>query len=303
MNSSTQIKSLNNQILDLRKVGIIYNTEHSGAEQVAGKLEQLFNNRGIITEKQALSADRKHDGVAYLCDITFAVVIGGDGSLLGAARFYAKSDIPIFGINVGRLGFLAQLNPHDLEEGIEKIFNGQFKVEERLMLKAYDKSESPAENHEFELSALNDIVIKGGTVSRTARLYLYINGKHVCDYLADGLIISTPTGSTAYTLSAGGPVLVPGLNAMVIVPICPHSLTTRPLVIPESEEITVKTCSNCELIYLTADGQENIELKDNNSIFIKQYEKKAKLILLEKENNGFYSVLREKLHWGLSPKG
>jgi NAD+ kinase len=98
-------------------------------------------------------------------------------------------------------------------------------------------------------------------------------------------------------------VLVPGLEAIVIVPICPHSLTTRPLVVPANEEITVKTCSECELVYLTADGQENFNLKGNDTVFIRKYEKKAKLILLERENNGFYSVLREKLHWGLAPKG
>ena len=173
---------------------------------------------------------------------------------------------PIFGINIGRLGFLAQLLPEELEDGIKSLLNGQFKIEERLMLKASDDFEKP----EYLHTALNDVVIKGGAISRTARLVLYINNKYVCDYIADGLIVSTPTGSTAYTLSAGGPVVVPELDSIVIVPICPHSLTTRPIIIPADEEIMVKFCTDSDLIYLTVDGQENLELQSNDNICIKQ---------------------------------
>ncbi|MCK7502895.1 MAG: NAD(+)/NADH kinase [Desulfobacterales bacterium] len=185
-----------------------------------------------------------------------------------------------------------------MEHGIKKLINGEFKIEERLMLKAYGDSESAVYSH----SALNDIVIKGGLISRTAQLFLYINGKHVCDYVADGLIISTPTGSTAYNLSAGGPVVVPELNAIVIAPICPHSLTSRPILIPADEEIMVKIDSDSDIIYLTADGQENVRLKSTDNIYIKQDDNKARLILLENCNNGFYCVLRKKLrNQGVTP--
>jgi len=299
MSNLTTVKSRNNTTLHLDKIGVIYNTEHFGAKDVAVKIEKLLTEKGFNVVTHELSPAKKQESREYIKDVTFAIIIGGDGSLLGAARYYAGLDIPVFGINTGRLGFLSQLKPDYIEVGIEKILKGEFKIEDRLMLQATNDLEKPG----FSFSALNDIVIKGGTLSRTARLFLYINGQHVCDYLADGLIFSTPTGSTAYTLSAGGPVLVPGLNAIVIVPICPHSLTTRPLVVPADEKIEVKTCSNCDLIYLTADGQENINLKSNDTIYIRKYEKKAKLILLDDDNNGFYSVLREKLHWGVSPKG
>lgn len=297
MNTSYQVKSSNNKILDLNKIGIIYNIEHEEAFSVAEKLENILKNYGFYSIKKQVTPGKEKQITNFDKDISLAVVVGGDGTFLSAARFYAKLDIPLLGINIGRLGFLAQLKPEDIESGIKSIINGKFKIEERLIIKAYDNHKKP----EFCHTALNDIVIKGGTISRTAQLFLYINGKHVCDYLADGLIISTPTGSTAYTLSAGGPVVVPELDAFVIVPICPHSLTTRPIVIPANEEIMVKINSKSDIIYLTADGQENVQLKSKDSVYLSQYEHKAKLILIEKENNGFYSILREKLHWGVAP--
>ena len=294
MSNSFQVKSLDNKILKLNRIGIIYNIEIEGAAKTADSLESLLHQYNFNWIKKQITPG-KGKIIDFDKDIDLAIVVGGDGTLLGAARFYAQLDIPVFGINVGRLGFLSQLKPEDIEEGIQKITKGRFIIEERLMLKAFDNTNS------YQATALNDIVIKGGAISRTAELFLDINGRHVCDYLADGLIISTPTGSTAYTLSAGGPVVVPELDAIVIVPICPHALTSRPIVIPANEEITVKICSDNDKIYLTADGQKTINLKSGDNIYIRQNEHKAKLLLLEKENNGFYSILREKLHWGVSP--
>lgn len=291
------IKSKNNQNLNLQKVNVICNLEHNNAEKLAQEVMRILEKKSINYKREDIKPACTQQARSYNQDATFAIVIGGDGTLLSTARFYAKFDIPVFGINSGRLGFLAQLRPDDVTKGLEKLLNGEFKIEQRIMLNAHDNAKK------ISFDALNDIVVKGGTLSRTARLYLYINGRHVCDYLADGLIVSTPTGSTAYTLSAGGPVLAPEVDALVIVPICAHSLTTRPLVVPSGETIEIRTCAECELIYLTADGQENYRLKINDKILIEKNKKKANLVLLDKENNGFYSVLREKLHWGLSPKG
>lgn len=296
MSSSYQIKSINGNIINIDKIGIIYNIEHKEAVKAVEKLESVLDKYGFFHIRKNITPG-KCKQIDLDKDISLAIVIGGDGTILGAARFYAPLNIPLLGINIGRLGFLAQLNPDDIEEGIRKLINGKFKIEERLMIKAFNVSEETS----FAYTALNDIVIKGGLISRTAQLLLYINGKHVCDYIADGLIISTPTGSTAYTLSAGGPVVVPELEAIVIVPICPHALTSRPIVIPANEEIMVEVNSGSDLIYLTADGQENIKLKSSDNIYIKQNKHKAGLILLEKETNGFYSILREKLHWGVHP--
>lgn len=297
MTSYRQIESLNDKILKLNKVGIIYNVQHESAIEVVEKLEHVIKSNGLETIIKKVIPGRTCQEQNFEKDVDLAIIVGGDGTFLGAARFYAPYGVPLFGINIGRLGFLSQLNPDNLEYGIQQILQGKFKIEERFMLKAYNEDES----HNIEYTALNDIVIKSGSISRTAQLFLYINDKHVCDYIADGLIISTPTGSTAYTLSAGGPVVVSDLDAMVIVPICPHSLTSRPIVIPAKELISVKVESDTNKIYLTADGQENAKLKSNDIIHIKQSKHKAKLILLEKWNNAFYCILREKLHWGVTP--
>jgi NAD+ kinase len=215
-------------------------------------------------------------------DMTF--VIGGDGTLLRAARFYSKYNVPVLGINVGRLGFLAQAGVNDIKGVIEAIQDGRYYTEDRIMLQSDG------------YVALNDFVIKGCNPSRTSKFFLEINGKFVCDYIADGLIISTPTGSTAYGLSAGGPVLHPELDAIVIVPICPHTLNARPLVVPSKEHITVKTSD--DLLSVSIDGFETIKCTEKTSVHIAP--NKAKLAFLK--NNNFYSVLRNKLHWGISPE-
>ena len=214
----------------------------------------------------------------------FTFVIGGDGTLLRAARFYAKSNIPVLGINVGRLGFLAQAGVDEINGVIESVLENRYTTEDRIMLQS------------GEYIALNDFVIKGCNPSRTSKFYLEINGKFVCDYIADGLIISTPTGSTAYGLSAGGPVLHPELDAIVIVPICPHTLNARPLVVPSSEHITVKTSD--ELLSVSIDGFVTTKCVEKTSVKIAS--EKAKLAFLK--NNNFYSVMRSKLHWGISPE-
>ncbi len=215
----------------------------------------------------------------------FVFVIGGDGTILKAARFYAKFSTPIFGINLGRLGFLSQSSKENIKQSVKKILNNEYRIENRIMLQSGDKI------------ALNDFVVKGTTTGRTSRFSLKINGKFVCDYLADGIIITTPTGSTAYGLSAGGPVISPNLNAFVIVPICPHTLTARPIVIPDNEIITI--CSDKDLTNYVAstDGQEFYEFA--KEIEIKKSQNAAQLALLDGVE--FYSVLRDKLYWGTSP--
>ena len=212
----------------------------------------------------------------------FTLVIGGDGTLLRAARFYSEWQVPVLGLNLGRLGFLSQGAISETDSVLDAIINNEYYTEERLMLTSIDKV------------ALNDFVIKGCNQSRTSKFYLEINNKEVCNYVADGLIISTPTGSTAYGLSAGGPVVYPTMDAIVIVPICPHTLNARPLVIPVGEKVTVKTAER--LLSVAIDGYETESCVDK--IAIEACEKKAVLAFLK--NNSFYEVLRDKLHWGAS---
>ena len=279
------IKSVNGDIVNLSKVGIFYNKENQKANYIAISVEKILKSKyincSIITNDN------------FLADITFEIVLGGDSTILKTARFYSKYGVPILGINLGRLGFLSQAKATQVEDAIDYVLKGTFKIEDRIMLTALDG----------KMNALNDIVIKGDGFSRTSRLYVHINDNIVCDYLADGIIISTPTGSTAYTLSAGGPILFPTLDAMVIVPICPHTMNARPIVIPSCEVIKVTSSQNKPLLKISADGQNTFDLGLNESIEIKKSEFCAKLLLLNLQKNSFYSVLKEKLHWGLSWKG
>ena len=272
------------ETLSFKNISVVYNEDVAESLQVAKHTKSVLEARGLVAK---ITPSSSYDPVASL-----VITIGGDGTLLKASRFYAPKNVPILGINLGRLGFLAQANTDEIEASVLKLINNEYRIESRMMLSAYND----------RVLALNDIVIKGDTFSRTSKLFLYINGKVVCDYLADGIIISTPTGSTAYTLSAGGPVLVPGLDAMVIVPICAHTLTARPLVIPASEEIKITSCNTCSRLKMSADGQDTIDISADDCVVIKKSKTEAKLVILEKENNGFYAVLREKLQWGVAPE-
>ena len=279
------IKSVKGDIVNLQKIGIFYNKENQKANYLALTIGKTLKHKGF--ESCVLTTSE------YDSDITFAIVLGGDGTILRTARFYAQYDVPILGINLGRLGFLSQAKSNQVDEAIDCILSGKFLIEDRIMLSARNG----------EMNALNDFVIKGDGFSRTSRLYVHINDNIVCDYLADGIIISTPTGSTAYTLSAGGPILFPTLDAMVVVPICPHTMNARPIVIPSCEVIKVTSSQNKPLLKISADGQNTLDLNPNEDIEIKKSKYSAKLLLLNLEKNSFYSVLKEKLHWGLSWKG
>ena len=260
----------------IKNIAICYNQGITHSVEVKDKLLNILSDKEISTS--VLNIDSLSNG------FDFVFVIGGDGTILKTARFYAKYHTPVFGVNLGRLGFLSQCSKEELENSVDKILSGNFIVQDRIMLQS------------GSYTALNDFVIKGCETGRTSRFSLKINEKYVCDYLADGIIISTPTGSTAYGLSAGGPVLTLSLNAFVIVPICPHTLSSRPIVVPDCEKITV--CTDKKSKYsLTIDGQELYEFA--NEIVITKSNYTAKLALLE--STEFYSVLRNKLHWSMPP--
>ena len=261
----------------MNNFAICYNKMIEHSMEVLSELKSILATKNCTAD--VLDIDELKNGY------DFVFVIGGDGTILKAARFYAKTSTPIFGINMGRLGFLSQSCEETIADSVDRILKGQYHIEERIMLQSGDKI------------ALNDFVVKGTTTGRTSRFSLKLNGELVCDYLADGIIVTTPTGSTAYGLSAGGPVISPELNAFVIVPICPHTLTARPIVIPDNEIVTI--CSDKDLTnyVVSTDGQEFYEFA--KEIEIKKSEYTAKLALLDGAE--FYSILRNKLHWGVSP--
>ncbi len=278
------------------RISIIYNSEIPASKDVALRVCAILEKhekKYIIQELNPAKTQKTQD---FDREITFAIVIGGDGTLISVARFYAQFDVPVFGLNLGRLGFLAQLNLNEIETGINKLLAGKYRIDERLMLSCSD------DESDLSVNALNDIVIKGGNLARTERLFLYVNDELVSDYLADGVIISTPTGSTAYTLSAGGPIISPSVEVLVIVPICPHCLGARPLVVPISDKISVRIEEDGNDVYVTADGQKSFKLLKESVVRVTKNPKKAKLVFLTDIEKSFYSVLREKLNWGVSPK-
>ncbi len=222
------------------------------------------------------------------CDIVIAV--GGDGTIIHNARHAAAAGKPILGINVGRLGFVAGLETDEYGE-LKKLVSGDFSVEDRMMLKIQIRSSGSVQTH----MALNDAVIARGSLSRILDLQVKFNGAKVCDYRADGLIISTPTGSTAYSLAAGGPVIDPAMDCILLSPICPHSLFTRPVVFDAQAHLNVRAHSDYQgETFLTIDGEEFYKITgDTESIDISRAEKHARLIQLKKRN--FYEVVNEKL--------
>jgi NAD+ kinase len=220
------------------------------------------------------------------------IVLGGDGTLLAAARITAAIDVPLLGVNLGTLGFLTEVPPQSLYTMLEAIAKGRAPVETRCLMQC-----DLVRGDEVRGSSLvfNDAVVNKTTLARLNTYDLYIDKMFVASYRADGMIVATPTGSTAYSLSAGGPVLMPTVNAFVVTPVAPHSLTHRPLVVPDSAEIEILLRSEEEVAYLSLDGQPGLDLSDGDRVRCRRSEHQVKLF---RTGSDFFQVLRGKLKWG-----
>ncbi len=229
-----------------------------------------------------------------LKDCDLAIVIGGDGTLLNAARTLAVHQVPIVGINMGRLGFLVDVSPARMLDSLEDILRGRYITEERFLLEAtVVRSSQVLVKH----LALNDVVVNNQFQTRMIEFFTHVDGRDVNHERADGIIVATPTGSTAYALSSGGPILHPALSAIALVPICPHTLSHRPLVIDSNSEITIVIDPDCKTAAQASfDGQANIELKPDDHIQIKRSHVNARL--LHPRGYDFFDILRVKLNWG-----
>ncbi len=225
-----------------------------------------------------------------------AVVFGGDGAILSTCRGLGRNQIPIIGVHMGRFGFLAELMENNVCASLEKIFIGNYQVRKRMLLLCRVERAGKVVN---ESTGINDGVISRSSLSRLISIKLTINGEDVATYRADGLIISTPLGSTAHSLSAGGPLLTPDLNAFIIVPICPHTLTNRPLVVSGDREIGMEILSQLSGAGFTVDGQVFTELEMGDKILVKRSDIEVQMI--DTGTRTFYGVLREKLNWGGQP--
>ncbi|MBI5025256.1 MAG: NAD(+)/NADH kinase [Nitrospirae bacterium] len=280
----------------MKKIALICKAGRPEAIEVVKALLPWLRERGIEAFVDLESAtDLNIKGyprpeIPSLVDVI--IVLGGDGTLLSVARLVGDRGVPILGVNLGGLGFITEVTISEIYESIEKIVSNQCPSEERVMLTAriHRHRESIA-----EYSVLNDVVINKGALARMIELDTYINHRYVTSFRADGLIVSTPTGSTAYSLSAGGPILYPTLESFVMTPICPHTLTNRPIVLPDSfvVEAVIKAGED---VFLTLDGQVGFSLKVGDTVEVKKARFKTKLLL--PSSRDYFQVLRAKLKWG-----
>lgn len=283
---------------DIKSVGILSKPNVESAPEVLSRLLAWLEARGIGARLDQVSAHYLHrtDGLPreHVPDGTqLMIVLGGDGTLLSAARAINGRDIPLFAVNLGSLGFLTAITVDQLYPELERVFGGEHRIAKRSMLhtEVYRGADRVA-----SYEALNDIVLTKMALARVIDLDVFWDKHLICKYKADGLIISTPTGSTAYSLAAGGPIIFPQVAALTITPICPHMLTNRPVIVPDSSEITVWARSEDEEIYLTVDGQVGQPLKRGDRVVCRSSEHTLQLVRPPKML--FFDVLRQKLKWG-----
>ena len=280
------------------KVGIVGKIENGEVVDLTKTLVEKFSSLGVevcLESKLAGLAGYKNctelENIHKNSDVV--IVLGGDGTLLGVSRILSGSDIPIVGINMGNLGFLTEVTREEALDLVDIIANGSYEVENREMISA----KVIRGNKQYcNYDVLNDVVISRGIVSRVVDLALEINDKQISTFKADGIILATPTGSTAYSLSAGGPIVFPALPLMIITPICPHTFTNRPLVVSNKRIIRVRSLSDTTEIHLTLDGQISFDLMAGDVVEVTKSKKSVKFI--RSPFRDYFSILKTKLMWG-----
>ena len=280
----------------IRTVGLVAKYQEPKAAQAVRWLIPWLKKRGKkvciengLAGAGAQSCSKKE--MAAKADLIIS--LGGDGTLLNIAPLVERAEVPILGVNMGGLGFITEVAVNELEAILEKTLDGDYQVERRMTLeiKVIGKKRR---THRFRV--LNDAVITKGARSRIIDLETYVGDDYLCTYRADGLIISTPTGSTAYSLAAAGPILEPTLGAVVLAPICPHTLTNRPIVVPSNDAIRVTLRSFGDTVILIPDGQQGVRLNNGDKVEARDYGLPVSLIKIP--SRSYYEILREKLKWG-----
>src|ERR1700724_2761889 len=280
-------------------IGIISRPRRSNLAVVVPPLLQWFEARGIRALYDTETASSLHDACPGLSRAQLAkesqllLVLGGDGTLLAAARVAAPLGIPILPINMGSLGFLTSFKLEEMYSALEKTLAGRLPSSERVMLDVELEREGKVVERQ---TVLNEAVINKGALARMIDLELLIDGEFVCRYRVDGLIVATPTGSTAYSLSAGGPIVHPSVESWVITPICPHTLSDRPIMVRDSSSVEIHLSKDTESVFLTLDGQTGIPMQASDTVRMRRAAERLKLILPPKKS--YYEILRSKLKWG-----
>ena len=287
----------------IKKVGVVVKPDHAEALETACELSGWLESRGIelvgrpITGSDAVRQPgcdiEQIDAEQFSTDVDLVVVLGGDGTMIAAARLIGDHDVPVLGVNYGSLGYLTDFRIEEMFPTLETVLAGEFAIDRRVMLRAehWRGGKKIAEGR-----VLNDVVINKAALARIIEIETRFNGLFINSFRADGLIVSTPTGSTAYNLSAGGPIVFPSMNAVVLTPICPFTLTNRPIVIPDTAEIELQLVNENEGVVLTLDGQIGHSLRAGDLVKIRK--SRTTLNLLQPPNRNYFDVLRNKLKWG-----
>jgi len=282
----------------VKKVGIIAKKNKEEAVRIVAEIVPWLEARGVTplidretAGKAGLSSEMAPEQIPSQAD--GMIVLGGDGTMLYAARLMGEREIPILGVNLGSLGFLTDVAVPELKDTLALFVTDNFRVGRRMMLEAVVEDGSGKKE---TFSVLNDVVVNKGNLARTIRLQASVDGAFLTVFNGDGLIIATPTGSTAYSLSAGGPIVHPTLSTVIITPICPHLLTNRPIVVPESSVIDVMLVSGDGGVSVTLDGQVGTDFSDRHRLTVRKSARK--ILLVEPPDRDHFEILRTKLNWG-----
>ena len=284
----------------MKKIGVFCKPKAVSGATILKKLIPWLNDQHlkVFLDKETATLINKtssHEKEEISKKADLLIVLGGDGTLLGVARTAHPYNVPILAVNLGNLGFLTEVSLDQLYPVLENVLAGKFEVERRMLLNACIwRNGKKVEDH----NVLNDVVINKGVVARVINLKVFVNGQYMTSYRADGLIIATPTGSTAYSLSAGGPIIHPSMQTLVLSPICPFTLTNRSILIPDHSVIQVKLATEYKDVRITLDGQEGHGMKAKDILEIQKT--KTTLKLIPGPDKNYYQTLRQKLHWGTS---
>lgn len=282
------------------RVALFTRDDLAEADPTRVKVIHILRSLGVdmVTEESTTQASsRAEPGPGSMGAIDAAVVLGGDGTLLRAVQHLSSEDTPVLGVNLGSLGFLTEITSEEVEEALKTLVSGTYAFSWRSMLSAALVGEGQRQVHE----GLNDVTIaKAATVSRIVEFTVSVGDMFVSEFRADGLIVSSPTGSTAYNLAAGGPIVHPSLDAVVLTPICPHMLSYRPLVIPASAPVTIRVRSSTSPVHVTVDGQWSREVTPKDELVVSKGRRRLKLVTSAERD--YFEVLRTKLKWGDAPR-
>jgi NAD+ kinase len=287
----------------IKCVGVVVKPNHSEAWRTACELSAWLEKRGIDTigklheDSERLNAENCGIGDAeiekFQTQADLIVVLGGDGTMLSTARLTGDREVLVLGINYGSLGYLTEFRIEEMFSALESILEGRYEIDRRVML---DVEHLRDGSQLYTGRVLNDVVINKAVLARVIEIEVNLNNLFVNSFRADGLIVATPTGSTAYSLSAGGPIVYPSMNAIVLTPICPFTLTNRPIVMPDNAEIELKLRKENEGVVLTLDGQIGHQMQAQDRVLIRK--SRTSFNLVQPPNRNYFDVLRNKLKWG-----